>query len=87
MLYSGMMTLLWQLYTPLFLFVSQILQISSSTAPPSSPSFSTDFLIQDFAVIMILAAIMLVITRRVKQPMVIGYIIAGMIIGPFYATI
>jgi monovalent cation:H+ antiporter-2, CPA2 family len=83
MLYSGMMTLLWQLYTPLFLFVSQILQISSSTSPPSSPSFSTDFLIQDFAVIMIVAAIMLVITRRVKQPMVIGYIIAGMIIGPF----
>ena len=78
-----MMTLLWQLYTPLFLFVSQILQISSSTPPPSSPSFSTDFLIQDFAVIMIVAAIMLVITRRVKQPMVIGYIIAGMIIGPF----
>ena len=83
MLYSGMMTLLWQLCTPLFLFVSQILQISSSTSPPSSPSFSTDFLIQDFAVIMIVAAIMLVITRRVKQPMVIGYIIAGMIIGPF----
>ena len=82
MLYSEMMTLLWQLYTPLFLFVSQILQISSSTSPPS-PSFSTDFLIQDFAVIMIVAAIMLVITRRVKQPMVIGYIIAGMIIGPF----
>ena len=78
-----MMTLLWQLYTPLFLFVSQILQISSSTSPPSSPSFSTDFLIQDFAVIMIVAAIMLVITRRAKQPMVIGYIIAGMIIGPF----
>ena len=78
-----MMTLLWQLCTPLFLFVSQILQISSSTSPPSSPSFSTDFLIQDFAVIMIVAAIMLVITRRAKQPMVIGYIIAGMIIGPF----
>lgn len=78
-----MMTLLWQLCTPLFLFVSQILQISSSTPPPSSPSFSTDFLIQDFAVIMIVAAIMLVITRRIKQPMVIGYIIAGMIIGPF----
>jgi monovalent cation:H+ antiporter-2, CPA2 family len=78
-----MMTLLWQLHTSLFLFVSQILQISSSTAPSSSPSFSTDFLIQDFAVIMIVAAIMLVITRRVKQPMVIGYIIAGMIIGPF----
>src|SRR5438270_9561236 len=82
MLYSGMMTLLWQSYTPLFLFVSQILHISSSTAPASSASFSTDFLIQDFAVIMIVAAIMLVITRKLKQSMVIGYILAGMIIGP-----
>src|SRR5207245_9482505 len=42
-----------------------------------------DFLIQDFAVIMIVAAIMLVITHRLKQPMVIGYILAGMIIGPY----
>ena len=32
---------------------------------------------------MIVAAIMLVITYKLKQPMVIGYIIAGMIIGPF----
>ncbi len=33
--------------------------------------------------IMIVAAIMLIITHRLKQPMVIGYILAGMIIGPF----
>ena len=46
-------------------------------------SSSSDFLIQDFAVIMIVAAIMLVITHRLKQPMVIGYILAGMIIGPY----
>src|SRR5918911_3165190 len=80
-----MMTLLlWQLYTPLLLFVSQILSITPLTPPPSfSPSFPTDFLVQDFAVIMIVAAIMLVITRRIKQPMVIGYILAGMIIGPY----
>lgn len=32
--------------------------------------------------IMIVAAIMLVITRKLKQSMVIGYILAGMIIGP-----
>lgn len=43
---------------------------------------SADFL-QDFAVIMIVAAIMLIITHRLKQPMVIGYILAGMIIGPY----
>jgi CPA2 family monovalent cation:H+ antiporter-2 len=93
MLHYGMMmmmmmmmtTLLWQLYTPLFLFISQILPITSSTPPPLSfsPSFSTDFLVQDFAVIMIVAAIMLVITHKLKQPMVIGYIVAGMIIGPY----
>jgi len=44
---------------------------------------SPDFLIQDLAVIMIVAAIMLVITHRLRQPMVIGYILAGMIIGPY----
>ncbi|HZC20749.1 MAG TPA: cation:proton antiporter [Nitrososphaeraceae archaeon] len=67
------------------MFISQILPITSSTPPPLSfsPSFSTDFLVQDFAVIMIVAAIMLVITHKLKQPMVIGYIVAGMIIGPY----
>src|SRR5215467_7801732 len=44
---------------------------------------SPDFLIQDLAVIMIVAAIMLVITHRLRQPMVIGYILAGMLIGPY----
>ena len=43
----------------------------------------TQFLVQDFAVIMIVAAVMLLITHKLKQPMVIGYIIAGMIIGPY----
>lgn len=41
------------------------------------------FLVQDFAVIMIVAAVMLLITYKLKQPMVIGYIVAGMIIGPY----
>jgi CPA2 family monovalent cation:H+ antiporter-2 len=42
-----------------------------------------DFVVQDIAIIMIVAAVMLAITYKLKQPMVIGYIIAGMIIGPF----
>ena len=49
----------------------------------SASSSSSGFLIQDFAVIMIVVAIMLIITHRLKQPMVIGYILAGMIIGPY----
>jgi CPA2 family monovalent cation:H+ antiporter-2 len=40
-------------------------------------------LVQDFAVIMIVAAIMLGITFKLRQPMVLGYIVAGMLIGPY----
>jgi CPA2 family monovalent cation:H+ antiporter-2 len=42
-----------------------------------------NFLVQDFAVIMIIAAVMLFVTYKLKQPMVIGYILAGMVIGPY----
>lgn len=40
-------------------------------------------ILQDFTIIMIAASIMAVVSYKLKQPMVIGYIIAGMIIGPF----
>src|SRR6266571_822380 len=66
-----------QLLVPLLSFGGQL--FSHGSASPSSP----DFLVQDFAVIMIVAAIMLIITHKLKQPMVIGYILAGMIIGPY----
>jgi len=42
-----------------------------------------DFVVQDIAVIMVVAAIMLAITYKLKQPMVIGYLVVGMIIGPY----
>src|SRR5207245_10267645 len=70
-------SMLQQLLVLLLSFCGQL--FSHSSASPSSP----DFLVQDFAVIMIVAAIMLIITHRLKQPMVIGYILAGMIIGPY----
>jgi monovalent cation:H+ antiporter-2, CPA2 family len=78
----------------LFIFNDLILQLisvsnkSSLLPSPSSPgllpetSFSP-FLVQDFAVIMIVAAIMLGITYKLRQPMVLGYILAGMVIGPY----
>ncbi|MGA8843453.1 MAG: cation:proton antiporter, partial [Nitrososphaeraceae archaeon] len=44
---------------------------------------ASNFVVQDFAVIMIIAAIMLLITYKLKQPMVIGYLLAGIIIGPY----
>ena len=39
--------------------------------------------IRDFAIIMIVASFMALISYRLKQPMVIGYIGAGIIIGPY----
>jgi K+:H+ antiporter len=58
-------------------------QLLSAPLSFSQSSLSSDFLVQDFAVIMIVAAIMLIVTHKLKQPMVIGYILAGMIIGPY----
>jgi monovalent cation:H+ antiporter-2, CPA2 family len=39
-------------------------------------------IIQDFSVVMIIASAMAFISFKLKQPLVIGYIIAGIIIGP-----
>jgi CPA2 family monovalent cation:H+ antiporter-2 len=65
---------------------SSFLQSTDYLFPPifsSSGSSPSDVIVQDFAVIMIVAAIMLLITYKLKQPMLIGYIIAGMVIGPY----
>jgi monovalent cation:H+ antiporter-2, CPA2 family len=42
-----------------------------------------DIVVMDLAIIMVVAAVMLAITYKLRQPMVIGYIIAGLIIGPY----
>jgi monovalent cation:H+ antiporter-2, CPA2 family len=52
-------------------------------SPGGSSVVISDTIVQDFAVIMIVAAIMVLLTYKLKQPMVLGYIIAGMIIGPY----
>jgi CPA2 family monovalent cation:H+ antiporter-2 len=69
-------------HTPPLVANSSFPQIFSDPSLSSSLSPS-DFIVQDFAVIMIIAAIMLIITYKLKQPMVIGYILAGMVIGPY----
>ncbi len=48
----------------------------------AEPSAS-ELIIQDFAIIMIIASIMALVSFKLKQPLVIAYIVAGMIIGPF----
>ncbi|AIC16155.1 cation:proton antiporter [Nitrososphaera viennensis] len=39
--------------------------------------------IQDFAIVMVIASVMALVFYKIKQPMVIGYIAAGMLIGPY----
>src|SRR5258705_1644168 len=39
-------------------------------------------LLQDLAVVMIVAGLVTIVCHRFKQPVVLGYIIAGVIIGP-----
>ncbi|HET7642243.1 MAG TPA: cation:proton antiporter, partial [Nitrososphaeraceae archaeon] len=62
----------------LFFSVYSILSVPGITTNTSS-----EFIVQDFAVIMVIAAIMLFLTHKLKQSMVIGYLVAGMIIGPY----
>ena len=62
----------------LFFSVYSILSLPGITTNTSS-----EFIVQDFAVIMVIAAIMLFLTHKLKQSMVIGYLVAGMIIGPY----
>src|SRR5215210_3536949 len=38
--------------------------------------------LQDLAVVMIVAALVTVLFRQLKQPVVLGYILAGVVIGP-----
>ncbi len=44
-------------------------------------------LISDLALIMICAGIITVLFKRLKQPVVLGYILAGLIVGPHFALL
>jgi len=43
--------------------------------------------LQDLAIVMIVAAIVTVLFRQFKQPVVLGYNLAGVIIGPHHAAL
>jgi CPA2 family monovalent cation:H+ antiporter-2 len=66
-------------------YSASIKQVGESLFPQffTFGSQPIDLVIQDIALIMVVAAVMLAITFKLRQPMVIGYIIAGMIIGPY----
>ena len=50
---------------------------------PSGENQFADIVVMDLAIIMLVAAVMIAIAFKLKQPMVIGYIFVGMIIGPY----
>jgi CPA2 family monovalent cation:H+ antiporter-2 len=50
---------------------------------PSGQNQFADIVIMDLAIIMLVAAVMIAIAFKLKQPMIMGYIFAGMIIGPY----
>jgi CPA2 family monovalent cation:H+ antiporter-2 len=50
---------------------------------PSGENQFADIVVMDLAIIMLVAGVMIAIAFKLKQPMVIGYIFAGMIIGPY----
>ncbi len=43
----------------------------------------THTLLRDFAIVMATAGVALVLFRRIKQPPILGYLLAGVLIGPF----
>jgi CPA2 family monovalent cation:H+ antiporter-2 len=50
---------------------------------PSGQNQFADIVVMDLAIIMLVAAVMIAIAFKLKQPLIIGYIFAGMIIGPY----
>jgi Kef-type K+ transport system membrane component KefB len=50
---------------------------------PSGENQLADIVVMDLAIIMLVAAVMIAIAFKLKQPMIIAYIIAGMVIGPY----
>jgi len=40
-------------------------------------------LVEDLAVVLCVAAIVTVLFQKIKQPIVLGYLIAGIIVGPY----
>ena len=40
-------------------------------------------LLQDFALITVAAAVALILFRKLKQPAILGYLLVGVLIGPY----
>ena len=69
-------------------------QHTETTAPDSTAgqdaSFQTNSLISDLALLLVVGAVAAIIFKKLKQPVVLGYIVAGFLVGPhfnFFPTI
>ena len=57
---------------------------AADTAPNSGEEHVATGLISDLALILIVAGIATVVFKRLKQPVVLGYIVAGFLVGPHF---
>jgi hypothetical protein len=56
--------------------------LQNHTERKSRTMHEVELFIQDMAIIMLIAGIVTVVFNKLKQPVVLGYIVAGVIIGP-----
>jgi CPA2 family monovalent cation:H+ antiporter-2 len=66
---------------PSFLLVENARVALRNASQGAEPMHAISF-IQDLAVIMLVAGVVTILFHRLKQPVVLGYIVAGFIIGP-----
>jgi monovalent cation:H+ antiporter-2, CPA2 family len=61
-------------------------ELSHTILAAGAPSHIATFL-QDLAVVMIVAGVVTILFHVMRQPVVLGYIVAGVIVGPFTSSI
>ena len=64
--------------------ISKMVDADDAAAKSSSTESKDTGLISDLALILIVAGIATVLFKRLKQPVVLGYIVAGFIVGPHF---
>src|SRR5262245_6346767 len=63
------------------------LATTTTTAPSAAEAASHHFtFLQDLAVVLIVAGLVTIVFHQLRQPVVLGYIIAGVIVGPYTGT-
>ncbi len=63
----------------------QYTETGTETAESGESSFQTNSLIGDLALLLVVGALAAIIFKKLKQPVVLGYIVAGFLVGPHFS--